>query len=90
MGSPFDAGRDSSAADSNAFAASSEVADSNQDAFQAAYATPPDQLAEHDYRSPEHVGSANNPVGTPHGAPPERPGEFGYPTARPGGSINLP
>lgn len=90
MGSPFDAGRDSAAANSNAFAASSEVSDSHQDAFQASFAPPPDELAEHDYRSAEHGGVGAFTDVAASAPPPEKPGEFGYPTARPGGHINLP
>jgi hypothetical protein len=90
MSSPFDVGRDSNAANSNAFSDTDSVADSHQGAFQAAFAPPPDELAEHDYRSAEHVGSADpSPDATPYQVPAAKSGDKGYPTPRPGGFINL-
>lgn len=89
MGSPFDTGRDSNAASGNAFDQYAEVPDSHLGAFQAAFQPVTDQLSEQDYRTPEHGGSGFEDV-TPHIQAPEKPGEFGYPTPRPGGFVNLP
>lgn len=83
MGSPFDAGRDSTAATSNQFADAPEVADSHRDAFAASFEPPSDRLAEEDYRSAEHGGGSGDNTAA------QGSGEFGYPTPRPGGHVNL-
>ncbi len=90
MGSPFDASRDSNAASGTAFDQYAEVPESHLGAFQAAFTPPADQLSEQDYRSTEHGGSgAGFEDVTPHVEAPEQPGEFGYPTPKPGGFVNL-
>jgi hypothetical protein len=93
MGSPFDAGRDDNVGSGNAFdQGDPDIVDSHADVFRASFAPPADELSEEDYRSTEHGGSVPDPTESPvpHQEPPEKPGEFGYPTARPGGFINLP
>lgn len=91
MNSPFDVGRDSNAAASNAFDETDTVSDSHLGAFQSAFQPVTDQLSEQDYRASEHGGSgAGFEDVTPHTQSPEKPGEFGYPTPRPGGFVNLP
>lgn len=88
MSSPFDSGRDSNAASGNAFDAEADVSDSHLGAFQQSFRPPSDQLSEQDYRDTEHGGSGFETV-TPQHEPQQAPSEFGYPTPKPGGFVNL-
>ncbi len=91
MSTPYDAGRDSNMGGGNFFDAEPDVSDAHLGAFQDSFAPPTGaNLAERDYRdSDSGPGSAPNPtdVITARAEPPMKPGEYGYPTPRPGGFV---
>jgi hypothetical protein len=88
MSVPYSAGRDSSAARGNAFDQEADVSDSHFGSFNTAFRPPTDRLAEEDYRSSEHGGSAPNasfePV-VPHSSVSQSPQRFTYPEPGPAG-----
>lgn len=89
MSSPFDASRDSLGGSFD-MGTQPDLADSDVGAFRDAFKPPTDQLSEEDYRGSEHGGSGAGfePV-TPQHEPAQAPGDFGYPTPKPGGFVNL-
>jgi hypothetical protein len=86
MSSPFDAGRDSNADSSNDFGDDPDISDDHFDAFQASFQPRTNNLAEQDYRQPEHGGSGFESV-TPVHEPMESPQRFTYPERPAGGRL---
>jgi hypothetical protein len=92
MSSPYSGGRDSNADPSNRFDATSTVSDDHLGSFQDSFAPPTGaNLAEKDYRDTPTGGTGSIPNPTDHITErqdtPMAPGEYGYPTPRPGGFV---